>query len=364
MILDLCTDIPVIAVVFAYQAYKDNVLLFIDVIWKSFLLIGSISYYLVNQILYKTKDKEDEEAAVAKFDSLSSRTNAFKKVTTLLWIIYVFIYWTVFTLFILIDTNEIALSYQYYTWFMGMIGVKCVFDTWQAGYYATTRRGRSMVAFACLFICSDWILHSFELLYWKGDVGWNIYFIQICHAGATLWALLFFYRHALKAGKTDGWFNKAWISLLTEWFDIILMYIAIIVLNVELGECFSQAICTGYFVIASIKLYLWFFPIIFGYADTEKYIHIHMIILDSFTDLPLVVTIIATEAYDVHWFIFVDIVYKIFMLLRCYAYHGVINLWLKRVELNQRHEAQLAEAKQDGVDIANGDDDDETDVDL
>eukprot|EP01084_Bolivina_argentea_P149776 261621_1 len=354
LILDLATDIPIIIVVFAYEAYKDNPLLFVDILWKSFLIIRSVSYYLVNQMLYRTADKENKEKERGRFDTSSVRHNQFRKFSTLAWIIYVCLYWTTFTFILLISENEIALNYQYYTWFGGMIGVACVYDTWSAGYYATTKRGRRMVAFACGFICTDWILHSFALLYWDSST-WMELVCMFCHAVAILWALIFFYGHALKAGKTDGWFNKAWISLMLEWFDITLMYIVIIVLHSELGTCFSQSVCCGYFVIASIKLYLWFFPIMFGYSDTEWYIHAHMVILDTFSDLPLVIILIASEGYNVHWLLFVDVTYKLIILLRCYAYHGVINLILRRVELNEKHKKQLAEANDDNAEVVEDD---------
>merc|ERR1712176_978731 len=92
------------------------------------------------------------------------------------------------------------------------------------------------------------------------------------------------------------------------------------------------ALCFGYFIVFIIKLVFCFTPIVFGYAKYEKYVHIQMVVLDSFTDLPLVFMIIITKGYEIGLFVFFDIVFKILLLLCSYAYHLVINLLLKRLE--------------------------------
>ena len=71
----------------------------------------------------------------------------------------------------------------------------------------------------------------------------------------------------------------------------------------------------------------WLFCGLFGYADTERYIHIHMMTLDLMTDLPLIIVVIYDGGYELHWFIL--FIYKILMLLRTIAYHGVLNLVLR-----------------------------------
>ena len=261
--------------------------------------------------------------------------------------IMVGIYWTSLTMILIIMNNEIATKYQFYTWFGGMIGVFAVYDTFLAGYYAMSMRGKKVIAFACLCITTDWLLHGWEFLYYTTDELESIsYILMACHAITVFWSILFFYGHALKVGRATHIFNMSWISLTTEWIDIIFMYIVILILhNILDGNCFNMSLCIGYFVICSIKLYFWFFPIMFGYADTEWYIHIHMMILDIFTDLPLIIVVIVNEGYELHPFIYFDIVYKLIMLLRTIAYHGVVNLILRRVELNALHKQQLFQSK-------------------
>ena len=67
-----------------------------------------------------------------------------------------------------------------------------------------------------------------------------------------------------------------------------------------------------------------------GFSDTERYIHLHMVILDCCTDFPLICVLVFTEgALEVHWFLFIDIAVKLILLLRSIAYHGIFSLFLK-----------------------------------
>ena len=68
-----------------------------------------------------------------------------------------------------------------------------------------------------------------------------------------------------------------------------------------------------------------------GFSDTEKYIHLHMVILDLCTDLPLIIFIGYTESYDAHWFLFIDVGVKLILVLRSIAYHGIYSLLLREV---------------------------------
>ena len=43
--------------------------------------------------------------------------------------------------------------------------------------------------------------------------------------------------------------------------------------------------------------------------DGDQHIHIHMVVLDSLTDLPLVIIIMVTDAYQVHWWIFIGMLH-------------------------------------------------------
>jgi len=49
-ILDLCSDLPVVATVLANNTYEDYGIVFFDTVWKTCLLIRSVSYYVVYQL--------------------------------------------------------------------------------------------------------------------------------------------------------------------------------------------------------------------------------------------------------------------------------------------------------------------------
>lgn len=106
------------------------------------------------------------------------------------------------------------------------------------------------------------------------------------------------------------------------------------------------------------NLTFWFFPVMFGFSDTEKHIHIHMVVLDTLSDLPLVVIIIATKAYTVHWWIFIDIAYKLIMLLRTYAYHLVIHLILGKARLDalEKQQTEIIKMENEMFDAGKSDD--------
>merc|ERR1712079_741667 len=159
---------------------------------------------------------------------------------------------------------------------------------------------------------------------------------------AIVWASLFFYNRAVKNGN-----KVAWFSLLLQWLDLVFMAISILILHFKEEDCDAEDTCQvienckwGYYVVLVCNLVFWFFPIMLGFSDTEKHIHLHMVVLDSLSDLPLVVIIIATKAYTVHWWIFIDIAFKLIMLLRTYAYHLIINLVLRKKELDELQKKQ------------------------
>ena len=184
--LDLCTDIPVIITVFAEEAYQSNAILFVDMIWKSFLIIRCVSYYAVNRIVYKTRDFEEEQLIITNFDDIPPSSSGLinsklRAISTMLWIFFVAFYWTLLVMIIFIKNNEMATKYEYYTWVLGMIGVFSVYDTFIAGFYATTKRGRSMIAFACLFVCIDWILHAFEALAYTDMTAIDYIIVKFTH---------------------------------------------------------------------------------------------------------------------------------------------------------------------------------------
>ena len=247
----------------------------------------------------------------------------------------VVIYWTIVIVIMGYIEQEISLQYEYYTWFCGMIGCGAIWYSLINGYAADSSVGpaKSMMALTCLMISIDILFRAFGALAWDELTGIDIT-AGVLHSIGILTSLIFFYGYTLKKG-TGKKYVMAWLTLLVEYVDLLLTFIVICLLHYSLdGKCFNKSICSGYFVIFCIKTIFWFVPIVFGYSETERAIHIHMLALDCCTDLPLVVVIIATNGYNVNGFVFFDVAYKIIVLLRSIAYHGVIKLILTKFEEN------------------------------
>jgi len=132
-----------------------------------------------------------------------------------------------------------------------------------------------------------------------------------------------------------------------EWIDLIFMSVVIILLNHITSGCFSVSVCVGYFSVLTIFMVVWFLPIMFGQGATSKAMNIHLIILDSVTHLPLVLTIIITQGYKIHPFVFIDVAYKLILLLRAYGYHGFYQLIVNRDESEKQNQAEVKRIDQE-----------------
>eukprot|EP01083_Nonionella_stella_P002875 8234_1 len=313
LLLDLFTDAPVIVALLATQAYKDNVILWIDLFWKSCLLARSVSVFFVKYYLRNIPCDDGD-----KTDS-STRYGISVEMITFVWLMVVGLYWNTCVLIRCIFDHQITSNYEYYTWFCGMIGLSFIFDACVEGHSAEQRYGKPFMAFTCLVISVDSILHASELVAGfddRDDVVGEV--TVICHCIALASSILF-YGHSFSKGIQ--------YSFALQWIDIILMFIVYWILTGD-RRCFSKPLCIGYFGVFSIKIIFWYAPIMLGYAKNDNTIHLHMVLLGTFTDLPLVLTIICTDEYDIHEIVFVDIVFKVIMLLVSYAYHLMISLLL------------------------------------
>eukprot|EP00485_Elphidium_margaritaceum_P011436 CAMPEP_0202707474 /NCGR_PEP_ID=MMETSP1385-20130828/19809_1 /ASSEMBLY_ACC=CAM_ASM_000861 /TAXON_ID=933848 /ORGANISM="Elphidium margaritaceum" /LENGTH=325 /DNA_ID=CAMNT_0049366207 /DNA_START=30 /DNA_END=1007 /DNA_ORIENTATION=+ len=249
------------------------------------------------------------------------------------WCAFVATYWTLLVIIPGIVRNVLN-SYEYWIWFLGMIGVCSMYYCTRGDFPADSQAGKPIMALTCILISVDWTSHAFAALQFN-NITITAGFIMLGHSFAILWASLFFYNRAIKNGE-----HMAWLSLLLQWVDIVMTCVSVIVLHGKEGACFNLPICIMYFVSLVLNLFLWFFPIMFGYSNTQKHIHINTVLLDTVTDLPVVVTMFATNAYSIHWWLFIDVAFKIIMLLRTYAYHLLVSLVLRRAETNQLQQEQ------------------------
>jgi len=212
----------------------------------------------------------------------------------------------------------------------------------KAGYTAESIRGKPIVAFTTLAISCDWSASAYDAI--EGDLHWYGGVRMFFHAVALLWATTFFYKTAAESK------NKmfVWSSLVLEWIDLIFMTVIIVLLN-QNHDCFHLAICKGYFSVLTIFMIVWFLPIMFGQSAMSKAMDIHLIVLDSVTHLPLVLIIIITQGYTLHWFIFIDVAYKLILLLRVYGYHGFYELVVNRDETERQAQEETKMIEQDNA---------------
>ncbi len=245
---------------------------------------------------------------------------------------FVALYWNICVLLRCVFDNEIALNYEYYTWFGGMIGLFCIFDACLSGYSAETAVAKPFIAFCCLLISVDCIMHAYGLLAKLDESDDAVGEVMMTFHCIALLSSILFYSSSFKRGV--GY------SFVVQWIDIILMFVVIEILNSNLiHDCFGEALCVGYFVVFTVKIIVWFMPMIFGYADHKRNVHIHMTVLDLCTDGPLLLTIFITKGWTVNAFVFVDIAFKLVVLCVSISYHFVINIILapcqERMAANQ-----------------------------
>lgn len=89
LLLDLCTIIQIITIILIEQPYKNNIILWFDIIWKSILFQRTTSIHLVK--LYKNDYNKNDDK---KEDDGDFYGICFKTITFIL-LFYVAFYWTI-----------------------------------------------------------------------------------------------------------------------------------------------------------------------------------------------------------------------------------------------------------------------------
>eukprot|EP01084_Bolivina_argentea_P183090 315994_1 len=107
LLLDLCTDAPVIFALLITQLYKNNAILWIDIIWKSFLIQRSVSAYFVKHYLKRKTEKSETEEIVES----STIYGIHFSTITFGWLLWVCLYWNICVFIRCILDNEITLNY-------------------------------------------------------------------------------------------------------------------------------------------------------------------------------------------------------------------------------------------------------------
>jgi hypothetical protein len=260
-----------------------------------------------------------------------------EKYGSILWLIFIAIYWTIFVLGPCIATKDLT-NRHFYIWIAAAIAMLCVTFCIKEGKYPSgrVREDPSKVdgigrfgALALIFVmCIDYFVIISTLINDNNNTRDETYFkLRVAfHSIALFWISLFFYKRFI---EYNG--NLAHFYFITEWFDIIISWIVIYLLHNSIdtrsdrnyAECFDEFICIAYYIFIILKMCGWLFPMLLidKWGTLPKAIKVasHVIVLDLLTDLPIVIIILVDEAYRFHGILFFDVFYKILLVIRAAA---------------------------------------------
>ena len=183
----------------------------------------------------------DQLKAMTSFRTLDMDENlrllfGHPRTATYAWVAWSASYWTGLVLIPALVRNELN-TYQYYLWFVGMIGICSVYYCTRADHAADSAVGKPIMAMTCVLMSLDWTGHALAALEFN-----QVSAVEMCimfgHSVSILWASLFFYNRAIKNGK-----RVAWFSLLLQWVDIVFCCISILVIHSEEGAKLRVHIC-------------------------------------------------------------------------------------------------------------------------
>lgn len=153
------------------------------------------------------------------------------------------------------------------------------------------------------------------------------------HLFFIFWTSLFFYnkfRIANPQIATQAFFGE-WIDVASTSAVIFLLHSSF---DSSSGECLDQSICVVYFIVVLIQLIGWTTPMMcmatWGTRKGATGVSKHLLLLDIFTDVPVILAVLIEDAYRLHVMIYIDILWKSFLLIRIVAYYLVYFLWLRK----------------------------------
>lgn len=121
------------------------------------------------------------------------------------------------------------------------------------------------------------------------------------------------------------------INFVFEWIDI-LSQIAVTLLYSRFSDSDDKDTITKVFwVFTLIQIMFWVPPLAMGTAKSTKSLAKHIILLDVFTDIPLIITTMVSGAYAVQFWIFCDLIVKICLMLRGVVVNLCLHLIVPRL---------------------------------
>ena len=120
--------------------------------------------------------------------------------------------------------------------------------------------------------------------------------------------------------------------------DVALTVIVLFILHnaIDDATCFNSTICTVYYISFIFQLIGWLVPMMsipgWGTEKDGRKVSTHLFVLDIFTDIPIIIAILSTDAYSEHAIIFIDVLWKTVLTIRSLGYYAVYEIWLQKGE--------------------------------
>jgi len=196
-------------------------------------------------------------------------------------------------------------------------------------------RGRYSAIFLVLCIIIDVVGLAFEVL--NRSPLTQDYFRFGCHLLALMWCSLFYYNRLLKENP-----QMAWGVFWEEWSDIALTIVVVLLLHNAYERkyhsaqnvCFKHGLCSTYWVVFMFQLAGWMLPMMliegWGAERHAVKVALHLFILDLCTNVPIIIVVIATNAYKLSPMIFADTLWKACGFIRSTSYFMVYYVWLRK----------------------------------
>lgn len=193
-----------------------------------------------------------------------------------------------------------------------------------------------------VLICIDLFIHVGATFIGEQYIsnGFSIAFI-VCH-GINLFVLSIICFEWKAGDKTFRYLN-----FIFEWIDIFFQILVILLYSAYADTDNRLSVVKAYWAFTFIQLLFWIPSICLGISrDVNKLLKL-VFYLDIFTDVPIVIITLASGAYTVQVWIFIDLIFKVLLMIRGIVYNGCIYMLLPRlnakpkyqgVELQQRHQ--------------------------
>jgi len=202
-------------------------------------------------------------------------------------------------------------------------------------------RGRYAAIFLVVCIMSDLFALSYTVL--NQNTKLDEYFRAFAHLVALVWCSLFYYNRLVRENP-----DMAWSVFWEEWIDILLTIIMVLILHKAYvdkhdstaGACFDTGLCSVYWVVFILQLSGWLFPMMtidgWGAEKHATKVAIHLFVLDLCTNVPIIITLVATFGYRVSPALFFDLLWKACGFIRSTSYFMVYYVWLRKGDNSQK----------------------------